>query len=49
MVFSTNINPRDLVDDAALRRLRYKILVDKPDMETLSRSSSGRGAASGSR
>jgi len=34
MVFSTNINPRDLVDDAALRRLRYKILVDKPDMET---------------
>ena len=34
MVFSTNINPRDLVDDAALRRLRYKILVGQPDMET---------------
>jgi MoxR-like ATPase len=34
MVFSTNINPRDLVDEAALRRLRYKILVDSPDMET---------------
>ena len=34
MVFSTNINPRDLVDEAALRRLRYKILVGQPDMET---------------
>jgi len=33
-VFSTNIAPKQLVDDAALRRLRYKILVDKPDHET---------------
>jgi len=34
VVFSTNIAPKKLVDDAALRRLRYKILVDKPDRET---------------
>ncbi|MEM1344521.1 MAG: AAA family ATPase [Pseudomonadota bacterium] len=34
MVFSTNINPKELVDGAALRRLRYKILVDSPDLET---------------
>ncbi|MEM1275613.1 MAG: ATPase [Pseudomonadota bacterium] len=33
-VFSTNIAPKQLVDDAALRRLRYKILVDKPDRDT---------------
>ncbi len=33
-VFSTNIPPSELVDDAALRRLRYKILVDKPDQDT---------------
>lgn len=32
--FSTNINPSELVDDAALRRLRYKILVDSPDRDT---------------
>ncbi|MGF1502541.1 MAG: AAA family ATPase [Paracoccaceae bacterium] len=32
-LLSTNINPRDLVDGAALRRLRYKILVDSPDLE----------------
>ena len=34
VVFSTNIAPKKLVDDAALRRLRYKILVDKPERET---------------
>ncbi len=34
VVFSTNIAPKKLVDDAALRRLRYKILVDKPDRDT---------------
>jgi hypothetical protein len=34
VVFSTNIAPKKLVDGAALRRLRYKILVDKPDRET---------------
>ena len=34
VVFSTNIPPKQLVDDAALRRLRYKVLVDKPDQAT---------------
>lgn len=34
VIFSTNIAPKQLVDEAALRRLRYKILVDKPDRET---------------
>jgi len=34
VIFSTNINPTQLVDGAALRRLRYKILVDRPDLET---------------
>ncbi|MEL6219496.1 MAG: AAA family ATPase [Pseudomonadota bacterium] len=33
VVFSTNINPKELVDGAALRRLRYKILVDSPELE----------------
>ncbi|MEO0818837.1 MAG: AAA family ATPase [Pseudomonadota bacterium] len=31
VIFSTNIPPSELVDEAALRRLRYKILVDSPD------------------
>jgi predicted ATPase with chaperone activity len=30
IVFSTNLNPRDLVDDAFLRRIRYKIPIDDP-------------------
>jgi hypothetical protein len=34
VIFSTNVPPKKLVDDAALRRLRYKILVDKPDSDT---------------
>lgn len=33
-VFSTNIPPKQLVDDAALRRLRYKIMVGQPDRDT---------------
>ncbi|MEL6196977.1 MAG: AAA family ATPase [Pseudomonadota bacterium] len=37
LIFSTNIPPSDLVDDAALRRLRYKILVDSPDRPTFLR------------
>jgi predicted ATPase with chaperone activity len=31
IVFSTNLDPRDLVDDAFLRRIRHKILIDFPD------------------
>lgn len=30
VIFSTNIPPATLADEAALRRLRYKILVDRP-------------------
>jgi predicted ATPase with chaperone activity len=33
VIFSTNIPPATLADEAALRRLRYKILVDKPSKE----------------
>jgi DNA polymerase III delta prime subunit len=29
-VFSTNLNPKDLVDEAFLRRIRYKIKIDHP-------------------
>jgi predicted ATPase with chaperone activity len=31
LVFSTNLNPKDLVDEAFLRRIRYKIEVPNPD------------------
>ena len=33
IVFSTNLEPRDLVDDAFLRRIPYKIEVTDPDEE----------------
>jgi hypothetical protein len=33
IVFSTNMDPKDLVDDAFLRRIKYKILVDNPTAE----------------
>src|SRR5439155_10270970 len=31
LVFSTNLDPKDLVDDAFLRRVRYKLKIDAPD------------------
>jgi len=34
IVFSTNLDPRDLVDDAFLRRIRYKLKIDFPDEKT---------------
>jgi predicted ATPase with chaperone activity len=34
IVFSTNLDPRDLVDDAFLRRIRHKLLIDFPDEKT---------------
>ncbi|MBY8976240.1 AAA family ATPase [Rhodobacteraceae bacterium NNCM2] len=34
VVFSTNKMPEDLVDEAALRRLRHKILMDRPSRDT---------------
>jgi len=33
IIFSTNMDPQDLVDDAFLRRIKYKILVDNPTMD----------------
>jgi hypothetical protein len=34
IVFSTNLDPRDLVDDAFLRRIRHKLKIDFPDERT---------------
>ncbi|MFN2133651.1 MAG: ATP-binding protein [Anaerolineae bacterium] len=34
VVFSTNLDPVDLVDDAFLRRIRHKIKVDDPTVES---------------
>ena len=33
IVFSTNLQPRELVDEAFLRRIRHKIHVDDPSWE----------------
>ena len=33
LIFATNLNPTDLVEEAFLRRIRYKILVDNPTRE----------------
>ena len=33
VIFCTNIEPKQLVDDAFLRRIRYKILIDHPTEE----------------
>jgi len=37
VVFSTNLDPTDLVDDAFLRRIRHKIKVDNPSAEEFHR------------
>ncbi|RMG41377.1 MAG: ATPase [Planctomycetota bacterium] len=34
IIFSTNLDPRELVDDAFLRRIRHKIPIGPPDRET---------------
>lgn len=34
LVFSTNLDPKELVDEAFLRRIKYKIEVGDPDEET---------------
>jgi hypothetical protein len=31
VIFATNINPSELVEEAFLRRIHYKILVESPD------------------
>jgi len=30
VVFATNLDPKDLVDEAFLRRIRYKVKIDQP-------------------
>lgn len=33
VIFSTNLEPKNLVDEAFLRRIRYKIKIDYPELE----------------
>lgn len=35
LIFATNLEPRDLVDEAFLRRIQYKVEVGSPDREAL--------------
>lgn len=37
VIFSTNFDPRSIMDEAGLRRLRHKILIDRPDRKTFVR------------
>jgi SpoVK/Ycf46/Vps4 family AAA+-type ATPase len=37
IVFSTNLPPRDLVDEAFLRRIRHKIEITSPSLKALPR------------
>ncbi len=34
IIFSTNLDPRELVDDAFLRRIRHKVKIESPDRQT---------------
>jgi predicted ATPase with chaperone activity len=36
LIFATNLDPSDLVDDAFLRRMGYRLFVNAPDKETYS-------------
>ncbi len=37
VAFATNIRPRDLVDEAFLRRIRYKVFAESPSVEDFAR------------
>ena len=37
VAFATNIRPRDLVDEAFLRRIRYKVFAESPSTEDYAR------------
>src|SRR5438046_2812424 len=41
IIFSTNLDPRDLVDDAFLRRIRHKVEIEAPPREIYERIFSG--------
>ena len=49
VVFSTNLPPRDLVDEAFLRRLRHKIEVEDPSYRILQADLQARGGQQGRR
>ena len=49
IVFSTNLEPKDLVDDAFLRRIPYKIEVIDPDEDVVPRTAQDHGAEAGRR
>ena len=36
IIFSTNLDPKELVDDAFLRRIKHKIRIDPPNRELFS-------------
>ena len=40
IIFSTNLDPKDLVDDAFLRRIRHKVEIEAPDRATSTSGSS---------
>ena len=46
VVFATNIKPADLVDEAFLRRIHYKVFAENPTVPTTSSRSSSAAAAS---
>jgi len=37
VIFATNLNPEELVEEAFLRRIQYKIMVDNPDRDEYGR------------
>src|SRR4051794_9986223 len=41
IIFSTNLDPKDLVDDAFLRRIRHKVGIDAPTREVYEKIFSG--------
>jgi predicted ATPase with chaperone activity len=41
IIFSTNLDPKDLVDDAFLRRIRHKVCIDAPPREIYERIFAG--------
>ena len=45
LIFATNLNPTELVEEAFLRRIQYKILVDNPSREEYTRIFEERCAA----
>ncbi len=47
VVFSTNLNPKELVDEAFLRRLGYRVMIDPPSEKTYRRIFERRAEALG--